>query len=483
MNGDDRVVVRYYARGKWVAESPLHLGGGEGRDVDMALLRDAEGRFFIPAASLAGAGRSYLARRMQSCNDFRRGKEPVVLCNLFGGAEAGEEPQGEVEAETGAEKPACLGWMSSLLVEDACRTDATVAVRDGVRIDPETGTAFPRAKFDLEILEPGTAFELNLEVVVRGEEADAEVFQAFASLLGGFRRAEIRLGARTRRGYGRGKVASWEVRRLDLSEREGVFAWLEGDPWKRPAYAWEGQELCEDQRRFFRIEASFDLKTSLLVRSYSEHPGEPDMVHLRTAGRSVLPGTSLAGTIRHRAARIARVLGWENPEDRLEALFGPIKPEKDDASWAWAGRVWMEEAVLERVSHLVQGRVAIDRFTGGAMPSALFDEAAVWPEKEGPHLRLEICLEEPADAEIGLFLLVLKDLWLGDLPLGGETGVGRGVLQGRVAELTFQDGGSVRRWKLCGGGSGTPPEKVTLEGDDPKSLENFVGEAVKWGGE
>jgi hypothetical protein len=48
-------------------------------------------------------------------------------------------------------------------------------------------------------------------------------------------------------------------------------------------------------------------------------------------------------------------------------------------------------------------------------------------------------LRNPQEGEIGLFLLLLKDVLSGDLPVGGTASVGRGVLTGQ-ATLHFPDG-------------------------------------------
>jgi len=45
----------------------------------------------------------------------------------------------------------------------------------------------------------------------------------------------------------------------------------------------------------------------------------------------------------------------------------------------------------------------------------------------------------------GLLLLLLRDLWTGDLPLGGESSVGRGRLKGRSATLAY-DG---KTWRFA----------------------------------
>ncbi|MBU0702211.1 hypothetical protein KKE26_13120 [bacterium] len=41
------------------------------------------------------------------------------------------------------------------------------------------------------------------------------------------------------------------------------------------------------------------------------------------------------------------------------------------------------------------------------------------------------------DWEAGLLLLILKDLWNEDLPIGGEKNVGRGILKGVLAKIQW----------------------------------------------
>ena len=61
-----------------------------------------------------------------------------------------------------------------------------------------------------------------------------------------------------------------------------------------------------------------------------------------------------------------------------------------------------------------------------------------------------------------MLLLVLKDLWTGFVPVGGEASVGRGRLKGRSAVLTHKK----HTWQLAGDGS--------LEQGDPAALQNYV---------
>ena len=83
-------------------------------------------------------------------------------------------------------------------------------------------------------------------------------------------------------------------------------------------------------------------------------------------------------------------------------------------------------------------RVRIDRFTGGALDAHLFDEAPVYG-LPATTVTLKLQVQDPTAADIGLLLLLLKDLWTQDLPVGGEAAVGRGRLTGMIAELALPD--------------------------------------------
>lgn len=464
-NNADMIIRRLYARGVWVLESPAHFGGEENGTADMCLLRDLQRRLFIPAGSIAGAGRNYLARQCLPWNEYKQGesKEPAGIKQLFGGAEKQEN-------------------MSVLFVADASCQEGKTQVRDGVRIDAASGTADDGAKFDVEVLEPGAKFLLRLECVIRRGDDEEKMKRFFLALLYGFQEGAIRLGARTQRGFGRGKVAEWDIRELDMSCVEDVVAWLRRCVWSRPAGSLKIESLSVDRRSFFHIRADFTLKTSLLIRSPSEEVDEeekkaPDFVHLRSGGEPVTPGTSWGGVLRQRAALIARTIGWEESdvERVIEEMFGPVHEQEHGAgNPLWASRVQVEEHRVRNVEARVQQRVAIDRFTGGSLETALFSEKPVFPQAGGDHLTLELTLEEPDDAEIGLLLLVLRDLWNGDVALGGEVSNGRGTLSGRNATFTWHRDGGVRTWNWS-----AETGASNVESSDGKPLDEFVQKAQK----
>jgi CRISPR/Cas system CSM-associated protein Csm3 (group 7 of RAMP superfamily) len=494
----DAVVRRLYARGTWKLDSVAHFGGAETGVADMCLLLDADGNPFIPGASVAGAARSFLARQSEPWAEYKKAKESRELKRFFGGADKDDT-------------------MSALIVADAsCKQKQPMtSIRDGVRVDTQSGSAADKAKFDVEVVERGTEFELRFECIIRDADDQPKLKELFLALLHGFQQGDIRLGARTRRGYGRGKVESWEIRDLQMDNQEDVMAWLRDDAWSRPESSLTPSALPSDQRSYFHIAADFELRTSLLIRSSSADPDAPDevpdMTHLHSNGKPVVPGTSFAGAFRHRAALIADALCWRKDSadnDAVCEMFGPVHEQKRDKAQQepdqvdpeenaqevhdeerdetqtkelWASRVWIEERLVKRVKLQWQDRVAIDRFTGGSLDGALFNEKPAYPlalkdikKQARPNLRLRLTLEEPDSAEIGLLLLTLRDFWHSHAALGGETSNGRGTLRGIKARLQFKrsDSSDTEVWKFS-----HKDKRMTLDEGDAAFLECCVKKA------
>lgn len=465
------IVERVIVTGDLVLSAPAHLGSGDADNpIEMSLSLDplTGTRALLPGASIAGALRNYLRvreygyARLPSPGQERR--SPAGL--LFGGQSG--DPEGE---------------QSALIVDDALSQHAEIELRDGVRIDPTTRTAMVEEKagrkrgykFDLELFPAGTTFPLCLELLIsKGRDRDLKT--ALAKALQGLEWGEIPLGARKSRGLGQCQVTRWRVVRYDLKETKGLVAWLKGDQSADVegsciAHLLGVQIDDQDHRSHFQIRATFQLDGSMLIRSgFGESDTGPDTVHLhsRRPGRGrvpILPGTSLAGIVRHRALRIANTLGLDGGGQALvDAMFGRSPTDEDDT--LTASRLIVDETVIEGARSLVQSRIKIDRFTGGAFPTALFTEQPIFG---GPQSRVEVrlSLRNPRPQEIGLLLLVLKDLWTCDLPIGGESSVGRGRLAGIEANLTDTSNG--RAWTLKQSG-----DHLEITGDDKALLEKYV---------
>jgi len=435
---------RWVIEGDLVLQTPTHLGNGDTDGiVDMPLLLDeATGRALLPGTSLAGALRNYLRERRHG---FEKRAPDALIEALFGGEKGNDE-----------------GSQSALIIDDALGEMPGIELRDGVRIDPITRTAkididdgvLRGYKYDLQLLEAGTTFPLRMELLLSRGNDQQQMKQMLALALHGLEAGEVAIGLRKRRGFGVCRVERWRATRYDFTKPTDLLAWLAEDhpDWKfAPGDQRSGQHIAdllgvslervEDRRNLCRIHAHFIIDGSLLIRAgFGEQDRGPDTVHLHSARpggarKPVLSGTSLAGALRHRAERILRTIGnAAQATTMIDNMFGPARITSGDKQKARSSRLIVSETVIENPVSLVQNRIRIDRFTGSVHGTGLFNEQPVFG-KNDTLVTIDLTLRNPQDAEIGLLLLLLKDLWTGDLPLGGEIGIGRGRLKGVEAVI------------------------------------------------
>jgi CRISPR/Cas system CSM-associated protein Csm3 (group 7 of RAMP superfamily) len=436
-----KITSRIVVEGDLVLQTPAHFGNGDGDDLtDMPLLLDpfdeTEGkeRPLLTGASIAGALRSYLREREHDHQRLANRTSASVL--LFGGLKGDDD-----------------GEQSPLIVDDALGQSQSygIELRDGVKLDPHTRTAANKTKFDLQLWQAGTAFPLRFELVIREGDDATKLKQALATALMGLSDGSITLGARKRRGYGRVNVVQWRLREYDLTTVDDLCVWIAHGHEQLPAQ-FVATDLATrlgapigDARTSFKINATFSLNGSLLIRSGGGRDDTgPDTVHLHArqpdgSERPVLSGTSLGGALRARASKIANTLGQAKADSLIEQMFGKTE---------LASKVRVSEQIVQNaVIDLVQNRVSIDRFTGGARDTALFNEQPAFGDQH-TELNIELQFHNPEKHEIGLLLLLLKDLWTSDLSVGGESSVGRGRLKGNNATLTYRNGGTPKVWTI-----------------------------------
>ncbi len=482
-----------YIRERWVITGTLTLKtpanfGGDGNDstVDMTVLKyEADGMPFIPGTSIAGALRSYL-------RDVEKGYD-VPFSN--------KEKERKLASTTlfGVHRKDDEGIQSPLIIFDAPGMPSGFELRDGVKIDSTTRTATEKHKFDIELLCAGSTFDLRFELIVSEKSENRQkLFNALATALDGLAKGDIPLGARKTRGYGRCSVSEWTVRHYNMADPSELLAWLaserEGDStWVPEVPAVKKNNitealggtvtLLEDNRQSASLHAEFSFDGPVMIRSgFSESYKGPDVMHLHSPGPGkpdpvpIIPGTSWAGILRHRAERIVRILTGNNSDKTtkyIDHIFGPSKIEETDEN-TWASRLSVAESRIDGGHSMIQSRIKIDRFTGGAYESALFEEQPVFGNQDSL-VGIDIILKlppkpvqgngKPDDADVGLLLLLLKDLWTGDLPVGGESSIGRGRLRGRFAKLNIAD----QEWILEQNSDGS----LSAIGN-PDELEQFV---------
>ncbi len=471
---DSRIITkRIIITGNLVLQTPANLGSGDAEGLtDMPLLQtcDATGKSaaLLTGSSIAGALRNYVRAYEQGffeeeSREKSNGKTIKKMAELlFGGIKSDDD-----------------GVQSPLIVCDATSENPTIELRDGVKINPSTRTPVHQGKYDLELLAAGTTFKLQFELAIAEDvtsKDEQELRTALAIALFGLQHGEIAIGMKKRRGFGQCHVLEWHIWEFDMHKPTELLQWLafernykafaNPNPVKIPKNSSSLPFIMEklglqaiaipDQRHSLLLKATFDLYGSMLIRSgQDEAVLGPDVRHLHAkqvngTSKPVVSGTSLAGVVRHRAERIVNTILQSNSQGTtansngkgatfINELFGYVDEKKKKAR---ASRIVVHEREMKGAeTNLVQNRIAIDRFTGGAYEGALFNEQPAFAKPNTTIVELSFELFEPTNAQIGLLLLLLKDLWSGDLPIGGESSIGRGRLYGKEAILTERHNG------------------------------------------
>ena len=339
-----------------VIRTGLHVGAGYGDAVTDAFVRqDAQGSPVIPGTSLAGALRTLatrLAPRLghdvclalkpppdpKNKKEVERRKKPCgcVVCKLFGDINPREETslQREEEARTAT--------AARLWIYDASPLgNPSTWIRDGVGIERAARAAYRQGqiKFDMEVLPPGTKFELRLELQAPDATTDTDAEeQLLAAVLSEWAAGRGAIGGRVSRGLGAIEIQEnvpIVYRKFDFSKKDDLFAYLsEDDPWYKaetnPGWLdWRLGEITIGTftatlpdgvaRCWVRLTAEILATGPFLINNpVTSAESSFDHAPLLAGGdreKPLLPGSSLKGALRSQAERIARTLATRAVHD------------------------------------------------------------------------------------------------------------------------------------------------------------------------
>jgi len=402
--------------------SPIIIGKGKSEGwVDIEVIKDENGNFYIPGSSFKGALRHFLQENF----DIRDKTLGIFL---------------------GSQESQAIAIFDDLIPTKSTATE----IRDGVAIDYKTNIAREGAKYDYEIVPAGYSFDLSIEINIYDDLSEKDVqdvYRMLATINHVLKNENKRfcLGAMTTKGFGVVKLKNQED--LKAYKFEPISE-LSSNPWIKYLL---NESLPEEfnfsdyspynykSNNYFSISASFRIKNSLIIGSSPSVDDEADKVPLKSNGKWVLPGTSVKGAIRSRAERIINTLGG-NGQELLKNTFGWADTNNSCEKTKIKSRLKIHETILKDVTEKLKHGIKIDRFTGGTIDSALFNTVLLWSKGEvGVHIRME--LKNAEDWEKGLLLLILKDLSISDLPMGGDKARGAGVLEGKSAEI--DDNGTI----------------------------------------
>ena len=246
-----------------------------------------------------------------------------------------------------------------------------------------------------------------------------------------FAHEEICFGGKSMRGYGKIGDVKVAEREFDLSNEVSMNQWIDFDLYSDSKDNWSSMDLSEDNnKKSSTIRIQIKQQGGISIRRYTtkvstEDETQPDMEQLtikRAEGdhdeTPVIPGTSWAGAFRHRMKEFGIDV------EGKDSIFGTAIGEKSRS------KICFGETQLTGGNYKTISRNSIDRFSGGAVETALFTERTYYDGKG----ELEISWnplkkESMPENEMKALAASLADLHYGFLAIGGETSIRRGLFQ------------------------------------------------------
>ncbi len=409
MKHENHITHRYYIQGVLCLDSPAIIGSGENELADTQLVRDWDGNVIIPGTTLAGNIRHALK---EAATDI--GEKLIKTC--FGSS---DDTSGH----------SLLSFFDGTNAED-CKV--TTEIRDGVKIDSITKTVELTSKYDYETICTGSSFTFRMEAVSR-ESTDAEsVEKIISAIIRLLEQGQVRIGAKTSRGFGKIRLEEKQLCKLVMDQEEDRQAWIDffwselGNIATNTPLAEDNDQTYFQEAQSFTCSTTFNIPDSLIIKSSSPDPEDVDFVSLTSSGQPIISGTSWCGAIRHALENVGRELGKkEKMEELLKHTFGWVSSTHDTTQQALPSRIFIDESPIENASMIPYTRNKIDRFTGGVVKGALFDEKSVY----GGTVTLNCEIKNPEDYEKGMLILAITELKNGIQTVGGCSNIGRGRLR------------------------------------------------------
>ncbi len=451
------------------AETPLAVGSGE-RDVltNQLVAIDCNGLPYIPGTALTGVLRHALEKDL--------GEKIVQRLMGFQGEKkenGNDEGLGSRLILSHAQMVGKDGLPVDCLVginwnDDFYKPFQNLPLRQHVRIS-HRGTGEDKGKFDEQVVYKGTRFCFELELVSDGNREDNEAWDKMLEL---FQSSLFRIGSGTRKGFGELLVQECKVAFINLLQPEQLDLYLNKtsdlndffwngyiDSKKEPAQSpdWVKYELRLKPDNFFLFSSGLESTDAKMIPVTEkvidwDDSGAPKF----TKAQILVPATSVKGALAHRVAfhynrltgntaevierqakeecitfaeKAKGITGENNPAVR--ALFG-YSAKGDDGQ---CGKVVLSDLFngeVDSAKKKILNHVSIDRFTGGAMESALFNEEVVYGKETTYDLIIKVVKSTLCGDIEKAFEKALADLATGMLPLGGGTMRGHGCFTGTI---------------------------------------------------
>lgn len=435
--------TRYCARVLVEARTPLRVGTGEtGINIDELVATDCNGLPLLPGTSIAGVLRHQFkdSRTVKDLFGFQeniqgKGSRLIISNANFVGK------QGEV----------IDGLANIDFLDDFYSKFKKMAVRDHAKINHK-GVADKEkyGKYDSQVVFKGCRFVFDIELI--GSKQDKDIWRTIIKKLSS---PLFRIGGGTRKGFGELEIVKLDEKIYDLKSRSQEYldrsAKLtlpdNGKTEKETSESTLEYELTIEPDDFFLFAAGFgDNEADTIAKKEPVVKWENNTPRF-SEEKILIPATSVKGAISHRTAyhynrlkkkfadKVEKIEDYTGENNiAVKALFGYAKTSDNGKSKGERGNVIFSDLFVEKYSEKIFNYNAIDRFTGGTIDGALFDEKVISTTQK---IIFKTVVEKKAfdktEKEVQeAFECTLKDITTGMLPLGGSVMRGHGCFNGSV---------------------------------------------------
>jgi CRISPR/Cas system CSM-associated protein Csm3 (group 7 of RAMP superfamily) len=423
LNNNSKITGKLILRGEVRNLTNLLVGSGNEKELGFEVLKDPEGQPYIPGSSFAGMIKAHFVQYCKIESEYDMAHRDYLW---------GSENTNDQET-----------MQSHLIVDDLqLLNTASIGSRDGVSIDYTSGIS--NNYYNYEFVNPDARFAFKLELTLR-DGVDIPLLLSYMKFI--WQRADQHLyfqGAFTSHYFGLLSFENVQWMYFDFKQSLHAEHWF---AFLRKQLTPQASQLLDNSEQIvlpeikpsneLHFKAKFSIKSNLIIgsanRNVNDHVDKSHLVNYKD--EPIVSSKSVRGAIRQRMRKIYQHLKPEDKIDPTQQLFGFAENKN-----AKKGRIQFQESIISNGNFVAQNRISICRLTGKVLTGALATEIV---EQKG-EFTLEFKISEPTPKEIFLLLQALKDMIHKDLPLGGNTSVGRGVLEGKSLEV--RNGKPLFKW-------------------------------------
>ncbi len=229
----DNKTLKLVIRGEITTQTALHIGSGRSLDpieTDNPVIKDHEGKPFIPGSSLKGVFRSIIESTLNSMDVYTCSPSDNMYCvddEELKNIKKQEERINYIQEKS---CPVCKLFGSPFLASRIEFNDAHIltqwneakyTVRDGVTIDRESRTAAHGKKFDFETVPPDEKFQFTV-TIDKPQEHDFALLMLAINLIN---TGAFGIGGNTSRGLGKIKI---EIKEISYISPKSINNFLSG---------------------------------------------------------------------------------------------------------------------------------------------------------------------------------------------------------------------------------------------------------------